>query len=119
YQGGDVTYIDDPTLFKKAQYIYEVKSQTKGYVASINALTLGEIALALKAGRQTKEDVIDYEAGIVLHIAQGSYVQPNQVLMSLHTNVKEGNLLIEKALQSIEIVIDKPTPNQMIIDIIK
>ena len=45
YQGGDVSYIENPELLPKAKYIMEVKSNDEGYVKSINAEEVGKCAL--------------------------------------------------------------------------
>ena len=73
-QGGDDSYIKDPSKFEKAKYIIDVKSKKEGYIKEINALEIGEAACKLGAGRATKADVIDFAAGIVLEKKVGSKV---------------------------------------------
>ena len=42
YQGGDVSYIENPELLPKAKYVLEVKSNVEGYVKAINAEEVGK-----------------------------------------------------------------------------
>jgi len=85
-QGGDISYLKDLNKFKKANYIYKVKSKDDGYVQKLNARTIGEVARDLGAGRLKKEDSIDYEAGIVLNKKVGDKVSIGEVLAEIHTN---------------------------------
>ncbi len=99
-QGGDLRYIDDPTKFAQSSTILEVQSQEEGYVASLNALQLGEIAMKLGAGRATKEDTIDYTAGIILKKKIGDAVKVGDVLAVMHTNKKDYAEWVDQLRQS-------------------
>ncbi len=88
-QGGDVTFIDDPSRFDKATCCYEVISPADGYITSMNAEEIGGIAVMLGAGRATKEDNIDHAAGILLRANVGDQVSKGDVLCELHTNRAE------------------------------
>jgi pyrimidine-nucleoside phosphorylase len=99
-QGGDLRYIDDPAKFAQSSTIVEVPSQEEGYVASLNALQLGEIAMKLGAGRATKEDSIDYTAGIILKKKIGDFVKVGDVLAVLHTNKKDYAAWVDQLRQS-------------------
>jgi pyrimidine-nucleoside phosphorylase len=97
-QGGDTRYIDDPSKFEQSAHRIDITSDVNGYVESLNALSLGEIAMKLGAGRATKDDTIDYTAGIVLKKKIGDEVHQGDVLAVMHTNLNETNELI-KALK--------------------
>ena len=97
-QGGDTRYIDDPSKFEQSAHRIDITSDVNGYVESLNALSLGEIAMKLGAGRATKDDTIDYTAGIVLKKKIGDEVHQGDVLAVIHTNLNETNELI-KALK--------------------
>lgn len=73
---------------KLAKKIISVKSTKQGYIKSINALELGEIARELGAGRLNKEDNIDYEVGIVLNKKVGDYIRKEEELLKLYINKK-------------------------------
>ena len=70
---------------------YEVKSIKDGYLAGIDALSLGKLSMHLGAGRMTLDDKLDYGAGIIINKNIGDYVNKGEVLMTLHTN-KEINI---------------------------
>ena len=50
-QGGDVSYVDDPSKFPRARYVEVVESPRNGYLAQIQARSVGEAAVTLGAGR--------------------------------------------------------------------
>ena len=82
----------------------------------MNTEEIGKIASLLGAGRMTKDDVIDYEAGIVLNKKINDYVKVNDLLATLYTN-KEINL-IDNYLETIEIT-DEKIENNLILGVIK
>ena len=55
-------------------------------VKRIDALELGKLAVALGAGRRTKEDKIDHGVGIKLHKHIGDVVKKGDVLATLYIN---------------------------------
>ena len=85
-QGGDTSLIENTDKFKKAAFYREVPSPADGYISSMNAETIGLASVALGAGRKTKEDTIDYTAGIVLEKKTGEAVKKGDVLARLYTN---------------------------------
>ena len=98
YQGGDSSYILDPSKFEKAKYIYEVRASKSGYVKHIDALQIGEYAMKLGAGRAVIEDKIDNASGIVLNKKVSDKVDSGEVLCTIYTN-KENYLEIIKGLE--------------------
>lgn len=88
-QGGKPEQIDNPNLLPQAQYHIEVKAKQEGYVASIDAESIGIAAMLLGAGRKTKEDKIDYAAGITMKKKVGEKVNVGDALCILHTNMLE------------------------------
>ena len=73
---------------KISKRVLTIKSNKQGYIKSINALELGEIARILGAGRLNKEDKIDFEVGIVLNKKVGDYVKKEEELLKLYVNEK-------------------------------
>lgn len=86
YQGGDTKVIDNPGLLPQAKFQTVVKSRHSGYVTSIDALKIGNIAMSLGAGRQTKTDIIDLSVGIELKKKVGDYTALEQPLAIIHSN---------------------------------
>ena len=98
YQGGDSSYILNPSKFEKAKYIYEVRASKSGYVKHIDALQIGEYAMKLGAGRAVIEDKIDNASGIVLNKKVSDKVDSGEVLCTIYTN-KENYLEIIEGLE--------------------
>ena len=80
YQRGDIVKLP------KSHNKYEIKSMTAGYLTNIDAYKLGVLSMHLGAGRQNKEDTIDYSAGIVVHKNINDYVNLGDAIMTLYTN---------------------------------
>ena len=88
-QGGDARVLDDTSLLPQASVQYELKAPQSGYLLHMDAQKIGESSAILGAGRKTKDDVIDFAAGIVLMEKTGAKVRKDQTLAVLHTNRPE------------------------------
>lgn len=97
-QGGDVSYVDDPSKFPTAMYSIPVRSLKSGYVKSINTMELGLTSMKLGAGRETKDDVIDMAAGIVLDKKLGDKVSKGDLLLTMYTERPNMNYLLSSVL---------------------
>jgi len=107
-QGGDVSYVEDPSRFPESKFSFDVSSDRSGYVTAMDAETIGSIGVLLGAGRASKEDTIDHAAGILLHKKVGDRVEKGEVLCTLYTDrasVQEN--ATERYLAALTI---KPTP---------
>ena len=62
----------------------QVTAQEDGYLASLHALTIGEAARRLGAGRLSMEDVIDPGAGIYLVKKIGQKVTKGETILELY-----------------------------------
>lgn len=85
-QGGNISTLEGDDYINKAKVKFEVLAQRNGYVASMNAAQLGKAAMILGAGREKKEDTIDYSAGIVLNKKQGDKVCAGEILATLYSS---------------------------------
>ena len=119
-QGGDVRFIDDPSLFESSKYVYEVKAEHTGYISHMNAETIGIASVVLGAGREKKEDSIDYKAGISLLKKTGSYVNVGDTIAILYTDLEDKIIDAKKMiLGTIEMSDNKPADEKLIYEIIK
>lgn len=82
-QGGDPKIIDDYSLLGKAKYENNIISQKNGVIKEIDAQKVGEAAQLLGAGRVTKEDDIDFCAGVLLSKKIGAGVSKGDVLATV------------------------------------
>lgn len=85
-QGGDVRYVDDPTLFPKAPFIETVNAPQSGYLAEVNAREIGLTSVAMGAGRAKKSDAIDHAVGLLIYHKVGDMVQAGAPLFAVHAN---------------------------------
>lgn len=97
-QGGDRSQIRDTDKFEKAMYSYEVRAARSGYVSHMDTERCGIASMLLGAGRETKDSVLDYSAGISLKKKTADKVQEGEVLAVLYTSKEE---LIEKAKETL------------------
>lgn len=80
YQHGDINRLP------KSNIIYEIKSDTSGYLTDISSLEIAKLSMHLGAGRQNKDDKIDYSAGIIINKNINDYVNVNDTILTLYTN---------------------------------
>lgn len=118
-QGGDASYVYDPSRFKKAPYVAQVRAPKDGYLCNIDALKIGKIAMDLGAGRLTKKDKIDLTAGVKLNKQVGDYINKGDVLAYLHTS-KEHKLTPcrEMFMKAIKLTNEKVEPIKAILDVV-
>ena len=88
-QGGDVSYVDDTSRFPRADHVEMVEAPQAGYLARVQARTVGEAAVALGAGRARKSDPIDHAVGFVIHHKVGDQLQKGEPLFTIHANDRE------------------------------
>ena len=85
-QGGDVSQIEDTSLLPRAKFGFDVLSDADGYITEMNAEEIGKASVMLGAGRASKEDKIDYAAGIVIHKKVGDEVKKGDLIATLYYN---------------------------------
>ena len=112
-QGGNFSTLLSPS-FLKTKSTLPILAQQQGFVGKINALALGEIASLLGAGRLTKEDVIDFNAGIILNKKIGEPVKQGDVLATLFTNQQANKEHLHGVLSAFTIVKNPVVANPII-----
>lgn len=99
-QEGDPSVIDNSELFEIAPLTHKVKATKEGYVYELNAESVGVSSLLTGAGRHTKDDELDYGAGIILEKKIGDYVKVGDVLATLYSSDEDKFEKAEEELQS-------------------
>lgn len=117
-QGGNTEQIRHPEMLPTAQIEVPVIAKEEGYVHEIKAEEIGTAAMLLGAGRETKEDLIDYASGIHLEKKVGDRIENGDVLCILHTNREDYQDAYNKALEAYEIDKEKPEKIPFILDVI-
>ncbi|MBS7576139.1 MULTISPECIES: pyrimidine-nucleoside phosphorylase [unclassified Enterococcus] len=110
----------EAALLKPAATTYQIVYSAKksGYISRLDALLLGEIAMQLGAGRQTKADTIDNEVGIVLTKKVGAPIKEGETILTLYSN-QEISQLINQQLECAVQIADYSKSNPSIIKIIE
>ncbi len=118
-QGGDISYIENTDTFAKSKFVMPVYSEENGYISKIDAKEVGKIAGFLGAGREKKEDSIDYSAGIILNKKVGDKIAKDEIIAYIHSNdVKKMEQATEKLKEVIKISKEKIKKNIAIIEVI-
>lgn len=85
-QGGNIEWIENTKLFPKAKYEIDVISKQTGYIVHMDTEKIGKVSGFLGAGRQKKEDNIDYSAGISILKKNGDYINKGDIIAKLYTS---------------------------------
>lgn len=85
-QGGEVSYVDDPSKLPAARFVEEVQAPQSGYVADLDAREIGMTSMLLGGGRAKKDDAIDHGVGVVLQAKIGDRLVQSQPLLTIHAN---------------------------------
>ena len=83
-QGGNADLVTGKAQFKKAQTAVPIYSENSGFITSMNCETVGISAQLSGAGRETKDDVIDNSAGIILNKKYGDSVKKGELLATVY-----------------------------------
>lgn len=110
-QGGDINKL------KISDKVFSIKSEKEGYINEIDAMHLGEIAKKIGAGRNTLEDKIDYEVGLVLNKKVGDFVEKDEELLKVY--LKDKDISIGEILECFKIDKELKSNPKLILDIIK
>jgi pyrimidine-nucleoside phosphorylase len=85
-QGGDASYVYDTNKFRQAEHKGLVYAEKQGTIQYINALTVGNIAMELGAGRRTKESAIDPTVGVIVNKKVGEFVRETEAIACIYAN---------------------------------
>lgn len=73
----------------KARHSHQLIAQESGVVSKLDALAFGVASWRLGAGRERKEDQVQFGAGIELHVQQGASVVAGQPIATFFTDTEE------------------------------
>ncbi len=119
-QGGNVEYLDQLSKFEEANFVVPFKAMSSGTLVEFNTEEFGKVSSLLGAGRITKDDVIDYQAGIILNKKLQDHVDAGEVIGYIHTNKDEViNTAIERLQRAYRISLDEWVDVRTIYDVVK
>jgi pyrimidine-nucleoside phosphorylase len=78
--------VEDTSRFERAKYVEVIESPRDGYLAEVQARSVGEASVTLGAGRAKKTDTVDHAVGFVIHHKIGDQVQKGEPLFTIHAN---------------------------------
>ncbi len=85
-QGGDPRIVDDYARLPRASERHVVRAPRAGYLARLDAETIGRASMRLGAGRERAEDAVDPAVGIMVRARPGDRVEAEQPVLELHVN---------------------------------
>jgi len=85
-QGGNPKVADTPDILPKARYTEEIPSSRSGILSAANALEIGLCSVALGAGRESVDSVIDTAVGFIVNKKIGNRVAKGESLLTVHYN---------------------------------
>lgn len=119
-QGGDARLARNPSLFPEAPLSREIRAERSGYIAAMDTEAIGLSAVALGAGRATKEDAIDFTAGIKILKKTGDYIEAGELIATLYSSTEarldDGEKIYSAALTVSD---DAPEKLPLIYNVIK
>ncbi len=116
-QGGDASCLEDTSKLPLSPCEHIVRAQESGYISALDAETCGLAAMELGAGRESKDDQIDYGAGIVLLANKGSKVEAGEPIARLYAREEAQCERAEKRfLTALSIEKERPVSQPLIIE---
>lgn len=88
-QSGDTAVLSDPRKFPQAKHQCVLTAKETGYIARLDAETVGRAAVLVGAGRADKNAPIDHAAGIYLDKKYGDPVTTGDALATLYAESEE------------------------------
>ena len=73
----------------KAKHAHQIFATESGYITKLDALDIGVASWRLGAGRERKEDAVQFGAGVQLHAQLGDKISKGELLMTLFTDTEE------------------------------
>ncbi len=115
-QGGDPRVVDDERRLASAPMRTLVRAPRAGWLSLLDAGLVGRASVALGAGRDRVDAVIDPSAGIVLHARPGDLLGQGDAVMELHygpaARVDEAEVL---AASAVVLADEAPPPQPLIV----
>jgi pyrimidine-nucleoside phosphorylase len=100
FQGGEVKFIEDLSLFEKSNIEKEIKSEKRGFIHKVDAKKIGEASLILGAGRFKEGEEIDRKVGILLNKKVGDRVEKGEKLCTIFSQNLEKLKIAEEKVKS-------------------
>lgn len=118
WQKGDVRVIDDYSFFAQAKNIVNIYATKCGYIKKIDAYKIGVAASKLGAGRNKKDDDVDFAVGIKVIAKVGDKINVNDLIATIYANDLGLDEVETDILKAVTITKEKQEPSKMILGIV-
>ncbi|MFL5979077.1 MAG: thymidine phosphorylase [Gaiellaceae bacterium] len=113
-QGGD----PDESALPSAPVVRAVSAPRPGYVSRLGAVRVGQAALHLGAGRQTKEDEIDHAVGVLCLAKRGARVDAGAPLAEIHARTEaDADRAHAELVEAYELADEPPPEIPLLLDV--
>ena len=100
----------------KAKEFHTIRATSNGFISRMDALSVGVASWRLGAGRERKEDAVQFGAGVELHAQLGDEIAEGDALMTLYTDTPEKfERAIELASNAVDFSEQAPQKRKMIL----
>lgn len=115
--GGDPAVVSDVSKLPRARIVVPVPAPHTGYVREIEPRRLGELAVAMGAGRTRADQAVDPRVGIELCTERGAHIHRGEPLALLHLARRAASAaFVERAVSGFEIADQKPRARPRVIE---
>jgi len=116
-QGGEPRVTDDYSLLPAARHLESVVAPCDGWVARLDAETIGRAAMVLGAGRERLDSTIDPAVGLIFEKKVGDRVQPGERICAVHYNDRSRlTRAVEMVKSAITISAQPPQAAALVLD---
>ena len=114
-QGADVSTLDDVSKLPHASIVRPFLAPSSGYLARVDAESIGRAVLVLGGNRQKTDDIIDYAVGTADLAKIGDKVERGQPLVTLHANSEEKLAQAMTYIEQAFTIVDTPVAAPVLI----
>lgn len=118
-QGGDVSVLDSMHSLYDDEPMQVFTSPRTGYISHMDTEKIGLVSTMLGAGRRKKEDVLDLNAGLIVHKKTGDRVEAGEPLCTLYTKTADLNAASEAYLDALTFSDEPPAEEPLIYKVIR
>ncbi|MGI5863151.1 MAG: thymidine phosphorylase [Myxococcales bacterium] len=119
-QGGDKRVLEDYSVFAQAKKVVPIESPEDGYVTAIDTEKVGLAGVALGAGRERVDSVIDPAVGFVFEKKVGAKVARGETLVRMYINDEsKGPEITRRVLAAYRFGRETPAARPLVIETIE
>jgi pyrimidine-nucleoside phosphorylase len=118
-QGGDPRVVDDYSRLPRARHEDSVVAPADGYLADLDAETIGRVSMLLGAGRDRLDSAIDPSVGLIFEKKVGNAVATGERICVIYSNDHTRVERVREMLRDVTVVRQEPvSPPTLILDAI-